>query len=359
MAFDQVTQLKSHDYWEKRALNMALLTHHRADKTVAMVCRNYDQAQKNIIAQIEKIFARYVNNNEALNAEKALQLLSQKQTAEYRQALTELYHSTTDPKIRNELRARLEAPAYANRISGLQAVRDGIYADCLLLSLPEAKLVTSRLLDTLEQSYYRQTFEIQKGIKTYYDFKKLSNRQMQAIIAQKWEGKNYSGRIWNNNKKFARAVENTVAAGILSGQSFNDMSDRLLHVIGMTEKEGAKYNAARLIRTECNRVATQGQILGYKTAEIEYYIYLATLDMRTSDICISLDLKKFPLSEAQEGNNLPPMHPNCRSTTMPDIDLSVLSRIWRSARDPQTGKTINVPPTMNYAEWYEKYVKGS
>lgn len=181
---------------------------------------------------------------------------------------------------------------------------------------------------------------------------------MQAIVAQKWEGGNYSSRIWDNNRQFAEAVEHTIAAGILSGQSFRDMSDNLRHVIGEDDSEGAKHKSMRLIRTECNHVATQGQMLGYEAGGIEWYLFLATLDLATSAICRSLDRKRFPVSEAKTGVNLPPMHPHCRSTTMPEVDAEVLAKINRAARDPVTGKSITVPGNMSYAEWYKKYVQG-
>lgn len=357
MEFDKITK-RGRDYWEKRALKQEHLTQQLAGETVAAVCQNYEDAQKNIVAQIEKIFDRYVNNNETLNEEKAMQLLSEQQTEEYRQQLLEQYHSTEDPQLREEIRARLDAPAYANRISRLQALRDRLYVDCRRLGLEEVPLVEDRLMDTLEQSYYRQTYDIQQAVGQYYDFSRLSNRQMQAIIAQPWSGANYSSRIWKNNKEFARNVEHTVATGILSGQSYREMSENLRHVVGEDDSEGAKYKSMRLIRTECNHVATQGQMLGYEAGGIEKYIFLATLDLVTSKICRSLDMKKFPVSEGQTGVNLPPMHPHCRSTTMPDVDEDVLAKIDRAARDPVTGKSNTVPGNMSYSEWHEKYVEG-
>lgn len=358
MSLDQITKIGG-GYWEKRALKLELLTQEKASDTVKAVCRNYNQVQRNIVDQIEKIFSRYVNHNEALNEEKALRLLSEKQTEECRQKLLELYNSTDDPRLRAEIRARLEAPAYANRISGLQALRDRIYTDCRMLGLVEVELVRDRLMDVLEQSYYRQTFDIQQGVGLYYDFSRLDNRQMQAIIAQKWEGGNYSSRIWNNNRQFAEAVEHTVASGILSGQSFRDMSDNLRHIVGEDDSEGAKYKSMRLIRTECNHIATQGQMLGYEAGGIEWYLFLATLDLVTSEICRSLDMKRFPVSEAKAGVNRPPMHPHCRSTTMPEVDMEVLAKIKRAARDPVTHKSITVPGDMSYAEWYRQYVQGN
>lgn len=358
MSFDQITKIGG-DYWERRALKLELLTQEKAGDAAQVICESYNQAQRSIVKQIEAIFARYAHNKETLNDAKALRLLSAKQTAEYRQALWELYNGTDNPGIRSEIRARLDAPAYANRISRLQALRDRVYADCRMLGMIEVALVRDQLMDVLEQAYCRQTFDLQQGTGRYYDFSRLSNRQMQTIVAQKWEGGNYSSRIWDNNKQFAEAVERTIATGILSGQSYRDMSDNLRRIIGTYNSEGAKYKSMRLIRTECAHVAAQGQLLGCEAGGVERYIFLATLDLVTSEICRSLDMKRFPLTEAKAGVNLPPMHPNCRSTTMPEVDESVLKKIRRAARDPATGKSVTVPGDMSYREWYKKYVAGN
>lgn len=94
--------------------------------------------------------------------------------------------------------------------------------------------------------------------------------------------------------------------------------------------------------------------MGYKEAGIEKYLFLATLDLKTSEICRKLDLKSFSVSEAEVGVNLPPMHPFCRSVTVPGTDSRKGTR-W--ARDPITGKSITVPANMTYQQWYDKYVK--
>ena len=52
---------------------------------------------------------------------------------------------------------------------------------------------------------------------------------------------------------------------------------------------------------------------------------------------------------------MPPFHCHCRSTTVPYIE-GLLDDGGRVARDPVTGKTVEIPD-MTYKEWKEKYVK--
>ena len=68
-------------------------------------------------------------------------------------------------------------------------------------------------------------------------------------------------------------------------------------------------------------------------------------------------MRRFPVKDARPGVNFPPMHPNCRCTTIPDMSEQVIAKIKRAARDPATGKSITVPGNMSYAEWHKKFVQ--
>ncbi|MCD8340641.1 MAG: minor capsid protein [Clostridiales bacterium] len=348
--------MSSGDYWKRRSLNLEQLLHTRAEQTVKQITGLYDKAQAHVVEQIEKTFSAYVKGG-VLNEQKAGELLTVRETEEAREALREQYQTATG-QVKRDIWARLSAPAYANRISRLQALRDDIYAQARRVGLSEVEYVSDRLSDTLEQSYYRTIFDVEQYTGEGYRFDLLGDNQIAAALAANWSGKNWSDRLWDNNQRFADAVEETVTVGILAGLRYDEMRDNLLHVIGLDDTEGAKYNARRLVMTECSYIANQGHLMGYQVAGIEYYIYLATLDLRTSEICRRLDGQRFPVAEAQAGTNLPPMHPHCRSTTMCDMSRAQLNRVNRAARDPVTGKSVTIPGYMTYREWYAKYVEG-
>ena len=139
-------------------------------------------------------------------------------------------------------------------------------------------------------------------------------------------------------------------------------------VTGRTDREAAEIiankfeqgasNARRLVRTESCNLVNQMEMESYEECEIETYIFVATLDLRTSPPCRRLDGKRFPVSEQQPGVNCPPMHPWCRSTTICDISDEELAQMKRRARDPVTGKPKMVPANMTYEQWYQQNVKG-
>lgn len=348
--------MSSRSYWKRRSLLLEQLLDTRAEKTVREIARLYGLAQENIYAQIERVFASYVKGG-ALTEGQAMELLSAHDTEIARAELMEQWRRASG-QVKKDIWARLSAPAYANRITRLQVLRDQLYVQARMMGLSEVAYVRDRLSDTFQQSYYRTLFDTQQYAGQYFDFARLDDNQIKAALATDWSGSNWSSRIWNNNELFANAVQDTVTVGIMAGLRYDEMRDNLMDVIGMDDSHGARYRSARLVKTECAFVANQGHLLGYEAAEIEHYIFLATLDMVTSEVCRELDMQRFPVAEAEAGTNLPPMHPHCRSTTMPDMTDEELSKIQRFARDA-SGNPITVPGNMNYREWYAKYVAGN
>lgn len=90
---------------------------------------------------------------------------------------------------------------------------------------------------------------------------------------------------------------------------------------------------------------------------VEKYEVVATLDLRTSDICRKLDGKVFDVKDYERGVTAPPFHVYCRSTTVPYYNDDIQAEIenTRMARDPETGKSLKVE-NLTYKEWYSKYI---
>lgn len=345
--------MKAAEYWKRRTVDLEHLLQVRTTATMVEVNRMYAQGVEQLNEQIERILRRYVKNGQISQAY-ALQLLSAGQTAEERERLLEQLQKTKEPQARRELIAMLDAPAYADRISRLQALQNAIRAEAVAMGVREERLAKARLTDTLKQAYYRTIFNDQKR-NGLYDFRLISDRRVQAALTHKWSGKNYSDRVWKNNAAFCKRLQRTIEVGCMTGMTLHDMEERLLEdCIGADSDSGQRYCASRLIRTEVNHFSNQGFLEGYKAAGIIRYRFMATLDLRTSAVCRQLDGKTFLVEDAQPGKNVPPMHPFCRSITVPVTNNRTGTR-W--ARDPVTGRSMTVPADMTYAQWYEKYVE--
>lgn len=119
--------------------------------------------------------------------------------------------------------------------------------------------------------------------------------------------------------------------------------------------ENAKTNqsASRKPKYD-NTAANLRELKSYKDAEIDEYIFVATLDVKTCDKCGSLDGKVFKVSAAKLGKNLPPLHDGCRCGTRAYFGPKTLKGTQRRARNPATKKSELVPASMTFKQWKKK-----
>ena len=209
-------------------------------------------------------------------------------------------------------------------------------------------------LELAADAYYHSVFDLQEQTGLAYSLGYISPQMIERVINSRWSGANYSERIWGNTQKLADTLKQELLLSLVTGRTDREAAE----VFAQRFAVGASY-ARRLIRTESCHLCTQMDMLSYEDAEIEFYRYLATLDLRTSKICRELDGKVFRVADQQTGVNAPPMHPWCRSTTTAALSDEDLARLTRRAIDPVTGKEIHVPAGMTYDQWYQTYVVGN
>lgn len=324
--------------------------HKDADKTILLITRAYEKAIEDIEEEIRKIYDKFKFDTRLSDAE-IRGLLNSRVNKKELDKLREKLSTIEDPDIRKQALAKLNAPAYRARITRLEALKLNIYVEVKKLADIELKHSKSLYIDTIKRAYYQHIFDIQKGLGIGFNVSSIPTHVIEEILKNPWSGKNFSERIWKNTDIVADKVTEIMLSGFMSGKSIDKMSRELSEFA-----DTSKYVAARLIRTELTYMANQGELQSYKELGIEKYIYVATLDDRTSEICRKLDRKVFEVEKAKVGENYPPMHPNCRSTTRAYLGPDTLKGIQRRARDPKTGKTYLIPADMSYEEWYQKHV---
>ena len=155
-------------------------------------------------------------------------------------------------------------------------------------------------------------FDVTKGADYRAAFDLIPESRVKAILSTNWSGQMFSQRVWDNTNALADGLKHDMLVGIMAGKSEQHMADDIMSRCGV----GA-FEARRLVRTETTCVANMAELYGYKELDIDEYEFSACLDSRTSDLCRELDGKVFKRNSAQAGVNLPPMHPFCRSTTLP------------------------------------------
>lgn len=341
---------KNNIYWENRA-NTRMATYHKnSDKTINRINAAYDRAIKDINADIKKIFAKFQLDNNMTQTE-AIELLNSKISRKELEDIRAKIDYIQDDDLKKYLRAKLNTNAYKARITRLEALKESIAINTGQVTDFQLKEVNTLFTNNIKKAYYSTIFDIQKGIGIGFSFAEIPVDRIQEILRQNWSGKNYSNRIWKNNEVLADKLQDVLLEGFKSGKSIQKMAKELDDLSSY-----GKFASERLIRTETTYIANQSELEGYKECDIDKYVFVATLDLRTSSVCREHDGKMYEVDKGVAGDNLPPLHPHCRSTTIAYMGDDWYKNISRRARDPKTGKTYVLPKNMNYNEWYQKFV---
>lgn len=112
------------------------------------------------------------------------------------------------------------------------------------------------------------------------------------------------------------------------------------------------------MRTETNHFNAEAEALAYEELGVEKYVFVATLDNRTSEKCQNHDGKVYNFKDKKTGVNYPPLHPNCRSTTRGYLGEKEEKMLKRRAKNPITGET-EIIDNMSYSEWKDRNLNKS
>lgn len=344
--------MDNQEYWKNRSVWRMYEDMQKAEETADDIAKVYLKSSRWLQLVMEGIFERYMTKHK-LSETEARKLLDSMNGTTVQEMLQKLKNGEAD-QSKKELLAELEAPAYQFRLSRLAELQRQIDAVMQSIYQQEQQISTAFYESLAEDTYYRSIFEIQKRSGLAFNFSHIDNKQIDRVLSMNWSGKHYSDRIWKNTGDLAQTLKEEMLVSLLTGRPERETAE----LISNKFASGA-MQARRLVRTESAFVSGELTAKSYEECGIEKYRFLATLDLRTSEICRSLDGKEFLVSDRKTGKNYPPMHPWCRSTTLSVISDESLKKMERAAYNPKTGRTEKVPASMTYREWYKKYVEGN
>lgn len=327
---------KTPNYWDKRAINRMTMAEKQSETYIKRVKKIYEQAFRNIDGEIARVYKNY-SKETGLDVSKLKELLTVKETSKTWKTLK---RQGLDKYIQDN---------YKSRISRLEQIQAQIYAKVKLVYPKEELQNTMCYKGVVNNSYYKAVYDTQMGTGYNFGFSEIDNNLLNSILNEKWSGKNYSERIWTNTDILADSVSQIVGGALLSGQSIEKTASQI-----QDRFDVAKYYAERLVRTETNHFNNEADAMAYEDMGVDKYVFVATLDSRTSEICQEMDNKVFEYKDREVGVNYPPLHPNCRSKTRGYLGKEVEKDLQRRARNPLTGKT-EIINNMSYKEWLKNY----
>lgn len=344
-----MTNIKNIKYWEMREARNMYKDMQLAEDCAKELSVIYSKAAIYTAKQIEGIFNRFASKHH-LTRDEAINLLSEADGKDF-EKLLEVYKNKTGAQKR-EVLAELEAPAYKNRMKRLDDINKSINKLINAIASRERDEIDKTMRKVYESSYHHAVYEAARMSGLDLQTGPIDEGALETILNKKWSGQNYSERVWNNTQKVADAIKEELMIGALTGKTEKEMTDSINE-----QFLSGRNNARRLVRTESSYIHNEAHFQAYKDYGIEEYRFVATLDLRTSQICPERDGSVYRVNDKKIGVNAPPMHPWCRSTTIMNLDDETMHNLERFARDPVTGEKIKVPADETYKEWHKRMVE--
>ena len=306
--------MKNKAYWDKRQRERERKVYKTTIQSEKALKIEIMKAQERILADINNLIGKYLSET-GLNYAEAQKKLNSNEYKIWRKDLEGYLKELKQYKDINfekykEIKLELETLAMKSRISRLESLIVQTNQVINKQKFEEEKEVANRVREIYKTTFKSVQADIGlKGVNTI-----LPLKQIERAIQYPWSGENFSERIWRNRDKLSRVLKTEITQSLIQGVNPQKLNKRIREQMGSGYKE-----TQRLVRTELNYALNEATKIAYEEDEIEEYEFLAEVDNRTSVICKELNGQIFKVKDAVVGVNYPPMHPNCRSTTIPVI----------------------------------------
>jgi len=323
---------RTNSYWAKRAQEQLELIEQQTLPYLRQVDKIYRNAQSQTLAEIKKLYQTYYSK-EGFDTSLLKEIAPKGDVRRFKEDVERAGLSSSLPA------------GYGYRLSRLELIEAQIWLEIAKCSEQQAVIQGISHTKTIETAYYHNLYVLSKGTGIMPVFGKLDTKTINNILKAKFFGENYSARIYQNRDILAKELKGILAESVATGQN----QSKTIKLV--RERYGIKrFEASRLLRTETAHFADITTTQVYEDIGIEKWIYVATLDSRTSEDCRELDGQVFDVGK---GPTIP-HHPNCRC-----VKASYLGRDYepdmRIMRDPVTGKN-KYTPNITYKEWQAKYL---
>lgn len=341
---------RNNDYWRKRSLQLEEALNNKGIEYYHELERQYKKAALETTKEINKLYTRLASENNITLSE-AKKLLTGNELDEFRWSVEEYIRMGKENAVDQLWMKQLENASLRYRISRLEAMKIHMQNQVEMLMGTELDGFSKVMSDIYTEGYYRNAHMIQTGMGVGSSFAALDTTKISMVLSKAWapDGMNFSQRIWGNHRPaLINDLHTLLTQSIIRGEA----PDKVINAIAK-KYDVAKHRAGNLVMTESAYFGTVAQQDCYKELDVEYQEFVATLDLRTSEICRSMDGRVFKTSEIQIGVNAPPLHCRCRSVMVPYFEDNITERAARG----KDGKTVYIKGNMKYDEWYKKFVE--
>jgi SPP1 gp7 family putative phage head morphogenesis protein len=203
---------------------------------------------------------------------------------------------------------------------------------------------------SIKTYYSKQQYKLAVGFGEVGTYVEKENKILNKIMNNPFKNSTFSARIHKNQARTKKVLKEEFEKEFKK-ETYNPK--RIVRIV-KKKLDITTFRAETLVRTELARMYSEIELESYRDLGIKEIEFMATLDNRTSHICRENDGNIIKVSEAKEGDNIPPLHPNCRSTTVAVTEFSITERMGRNL---STGKSEYMDSSIkNYKDYEAKYI---
>lgn len=326
-------------YWQDRAEERLSDAEKHSARYIKEINSVYDNARWKIVEEIKSLYNNYYKKDAGFDNEKLREIIPNGTLKQFRREMNEAGLSEYLPEN------------YKARMTRLEYLYAQCWAESKKANMKHYKLETESHKEAIKHGYYKNIYDTAVGLKINPAFSGLNSRAVNEILNTQFVAGNYSKHIWKNTDKLARTLKEVIGSAVAKGEGY-EKTARLIR----TRFDVTKNEAIRLVRTETCYFQNQAEIKSLKEMGFKKYQFIATLDSRTSGVCRDHDKIVFDVDKAQAGFNLPPLHPNCRSTITAYLgeEYEADTRIARN----ENGVSEYVE-NVDYSEWLKRIENGT
>lgn len=311
----------SRDYWRDREADWAIEYANNQAQWDAKVSEIYTDLQNRMVEEINNWYMRFADKH-GLTLDQARHLVSIADQDYYANRAKHFVglaqqdmqsNSTSNAHIYFSDAANKEMSLYNTtmRISRMEVLQS-----MLNIHIASAVGQTQQAMGTCLSQHAMQVLLDRAKILGPTVMNNMS--RIPALVNASFHGATFSSRLWNTHQQNLQAgIQSALARGLILGEHPERFRREIVKESQL--KTRAAFKAARtLLNTEFCRVQTSAEIMAYKSEGFKEYMYIA--NERCCDDCLDLDGNVYKVKDESAGQNLPPMHPNCRCSTAPYSD---------------------------------------
>jgi SPP1 gp7 family putative phage head morphogenesis protein len=200
-----------------------------------------------------------------------------------------------------------------------------------------------------------QVAAVQAAVPFKIDFASPNPRTLQALAG----GSEFEGRLLNQwFVGLGNQTQLDVSQALREGIGLGETTDQIVRrIAGGDDFEGAfgasRRNVEAVVRTATQNVSQEARDMTYRENDdiVKGWQFVATLDTRTTEICMAQDGEVYDVGDDAWR---PPLHWNCRSTSVPilkswkELGIPGLDELPDGTRSSMNGE---VPEKTTYEEW--------